>query len=97
MSDSYQLKELANSVKNQKNLHSYLHYLKKVLLDKFKFINIGFIELKDGQDIYFFGKTEQFRNINYNTLKNSMFFLVVVVQWVLLKRIWQGIGAQPIL
>ena len=55
MSDDYQLKELAESVKNQKKSTFLSSIFKKALFDKFKLIDLGFIELKDGSNTFIFG------------------------------------------
>ena len=46
MTDDYQLKELADSVKSQKNSTFLSSIFKKALFDKFKVIEAGFIKLK---------------------------------------------------
>ena len=55
MSDDYQLKELADSVKSQKKSTFLSSIFKKALFDKFKLMDVGFIKLIDGPDSFTFG------------------------------------------
>jgi cyclopropane-fatty-acyl-phospholipid synthase len=59
MSENYQIIELADSIKNQKKSTLLSGIFKKALLKKFKNINTGFIELKDGDSTYTFGNQSE--------------------------------------
>ena len=57
MNQNYQIKELADSVSSSKKSTLLSSVFKKALIKKFKNIEIGFIELIDKNDKYYFGKS----------------------------------------
>ena len=59
MNQNYQIKELADSVSTLKKNTFLSSVFKKALIKKFKNIEIGYIELIDNDDKYYFGKNSE--------------------------------------
>ena len=76
MTDDYQLKELADSVKSQKKSTFLSSIFKKAIFDKFKVIEAGFIKLKDGSETFTFGNKSD--NLKTSIIIHSQEFYVLL-------------------
>ena len=59
MNQNYQIKEMADSISALRKNTLLSSVFKKALIKKFKNIEIGYIELIDNDDKYYFGKNSE--------------------------------------